>query len=105
MNFLITHQNRLPHSIEMIFIAGFAEFLTFHRNVAFLRKLVTRSLKTKCNHRFMQLTPIKSVRDVAFLQQACEPGFAGGLGRGICRAEALSGAVVEEVHGVISFAL
>ena len=32
--------------------------------------------------------------------EADEPGFAGGLGRGVCRAETLQGAVVEEVNGV-----
>jgi hypothetical protein len=48
--------------------AMYAEFLTLRLNVTFLKKSTTRSLKIKYNHKFMHLTPTKSVRDVAFLR-------------------------------------
>ena len=39
-----------------------------------LKRFASGSTKAGCNHKFMQLTPIKSVRDVAFLRPRCERG-------------------------------
>src|SRR5260221_14179674 len=55
----------------MVSAARFVEFLTLHPNVAFLKRLVNRSLKIICNHKFMQMTPVKRVRDVAILRPQC----------------------------------
>jgi hypothetical protein len=49
----------------MIFTARLAESPTPRPNVAFLRRFATRSLKMKCNHKFIHLTPTKSVGFIA----------------------------------------
>jgi len=58
-------------SMASIHTVGSAEFLKLPPSTAFWRRFAAHSLKTRCNHKFMHLTPTKSVRDVAFLRQAC----------------------------------
>src|ERR1017187_2307482 len=50
----------------MISTAKLAEFPTLRPYVVSLRRFATHSLKTAYSHKFIQLTPSKCVRDVAF---------------------------------------
>src|SRR5580693_6428535 len=58
----------IPKIQKMVSTARYAEFLTLRPNVAFLKRFATHSLKIKCNLKFIQMTPVKCVRDVAFLR-------------------------------------
>src|ERR1017187_6275594 len=71
MNFSTVHPNQLPKLKETVSAAGHAEFLMFQTNPVSLRRLATHSLKIAYNHKFIQLTPSKCVRDVAILRPQC----------------------------------
>src|ERR1039458_8908742 len=51
---------------------GNVEFLKPPPNVACLRGFVSNSMKVTCNHKFMQLTPIKPVRFIAAMSMNCD---------------------------------